>query len=560
MAEGPALSGTAGYRLEDRYRRDEGTVFMSGVQALARIPLQQLRADRRAGVRTAAFASGYPGSPLAGFDREADHAARLAADDGLRFVHQPGQNEELAAAAVMGTQLAHQMSTSPYDGVLGVWYGKAPGLDRASDAIRHGVFAGAAPLGGAIALVGDDPLGKSSTLPSSSNVVLSGLRLPVLYPGDAQEVVDLGPHAVALSRLAGSWVAMKVVTPVADGSGTVALGASGQGLPVLPPTDHVPRPSAQLIAPFNLEIEAELLETRLELAMAYGTANRLNRLSADPPDAWMGIVAAGYTHHEVMEAFGLLGVSPEEVGVRVLAVQQPYPLDPEVLRSFGRGLAEVFVIEEKDAVLESLVKEALYGQAERPVVVGKRDEHNRALIPLGGMVSADAIVRPLHGRLRRRVDGQRLRPPPPERPARTLIPVAEARTPYYCSGCPHNWGSKVPEGTVVGAGIGCSGMVALMDEDRVGGRGGIGAMGTEGAAWVGMAPFVDLAHFTQNMGDGTFFHSGQLAVQFAIASGVDMTYKLLFNGTVAMTADKTPPRPSGCPSCAGSCWSRGWPR
>ncbi len=538
------MTAVTTYRLTDRYTADDGRVFLTGVQALARLPVEQLRLDRAAGLNTAAFVSGYPGSPLGTYDQEVARAARTVPD--LPIVCRPGVNEELGVAAVMGTQLAAEQSDFNRDGVLGIWYGKAPGLDRASDAMRHAVFAGTSRFGGALALVGDDPAAKSSTLPTSSDATIYDLHMPIFYPGDVQEVVDLGRHAVMLSRLSGLWTALKIVTPVADGSGTIDLGL-GRVQPVTPdlsiPGDpdgaiYVPRPTGRLLTPYTLEIEKDFRTIRSVIAERYASANKLNRATADPPDAWMGLVASGYTYHELLEALRRLGLPSireiESAGIRLLQVQMPLSIDPANIRHFARGLDEVLVVEEKNPTLEWLVKDALYGSVHQPRVVGKFHEDGRVLMRNYGILDAGAIIDGLRERLAPRVES-RLAPPPEPIREKKLIPLGVQRTPYFCSGCPHNRSTKVPEGSLIGAGIGCHGMILLMDEDKVGQSGGIGAMGAEGVQWIGMSPFVDRDHFFQNLGDGTFFHSGQLAVQASIAAGVNTTYKLLYNGTVAMT-------------------------
>ncbi len=527
------------YRLEDRYRNDHGTTFLTGIQALARIPVQQLRADRAAGLNTAAFVSGYPGSPLGGFDMEVARAAALVPD--LHIVNQPGVNEELGATAVMGSQLAAEQPDSRYDGILGIWYGKAPGLDRAGDALRHAVFAGTSRHGGAVALVGDDPAAKSSTLPSSSDATLVDLHMPILYPGDVAEVLDLGRHAIALSRLSGVWTSLKIVAAVADGSGTIDLDPS-LVVPVAPDLtiDGVPyehHPDGNLLTPHTLELERDFRQVRSELVRRYAVANELNRATVDPPDAWIGLVASGFTYHEMLHALGRLGLtSTDEIaaaGIRVLHMQMPVPFEPSNIREFARGLDEIVVVEEKNPTLEWLIKDALYGGPHQPRVVGKTHPDGRTLMRDHGILDADAMLAGLRERLGARI-ADRLRPEAVKR-ERMLLSLSVERTPFFCSGCPHNWGTKVPDDALVGAGIGCSGMVLLMDEERVGTSAGITAMGGEGSQWIGMSPFVERRHFTQNLGDGTFFHSGQLAVQAAVAAGVTMTYKLLYNGTVAMT-------------------------
>ena len=550
--DGSEPTGFAHYELTDRYRATEGRVLLTGVQALARLPLDQLRADAAAGRNTAAFASGYPGSPLGGLDIEMSRARAICPD--LRFVHQPAVNEELGATSVMGSQLAATRPDALYDGVVGFWYGKAPGLDRAGDALRHGVFAGTSPLGGAVALVGDDPDCKSSTMPSSSDATLVDLHMPILYPGTVAECLELGLHAVALSRASGLWTSMKIVTPIADGSGTVDLPSLASP-PVLPvhEVDGVPwrnEPSAMFLGRRMLDVERQFREVRLPLAHEYAALNELNRVTVDPPDAWIGLVATGFTYYEVLDALRRLGLDDEAAiagaGIRLLQLRMPVPFNAETVRRFARGLDEIMVIEEKNPTLEWLIKDALYGGGHYPNVVGKHHEDGRVLMREWGRLDADAIVGGLRERLAARV-ADRLRPldePAGSDPVkvaassnrqRKLIPLSVNRTPFFCSGCPHNWGTKVPDESLVGAGTGCHGMTLLMDAERVGESIGITAMGGEGAQWIGMAPFVETDHLFQNYGDGTFFHSAQLALQYCIGAGMHMTFKILYNGTVAMT-------------------------
>lgn len=528
------------YRLEDRLTASSGTVFLSGTQALARLAVDQLRADRAAGRRTAALVSGYPGSPLGGFDRAATAAARANPD--LAISCRPALNEEYAATAIMGSQLAQARPDSRYDGVVGLWYGKAPGVDRATDALRHAVYAGTAPLGGVVALIGDDPGAKSSTLPSSSVGVLQDLHIPVLYPADVAAALTLGRHAIALSRYSGLWSALKIVADVADGTGSVALDDS-EFFPVLPDDDEpVERtPDGWLLTPHTLDIEREIYEIRYERARRYAAANRLNEIVVDGSAAWIGIVASGITYAEVRAACSKLGLHRDAdiagAGIRLLNMRMPLPFDPATLVDFARGLDEILVIEEKQPHLETLIMAALYGSAQHPVITGKADPTGRQLVPGHGALDRDAIADVLRRRLEPRLAGRLA----PEQPARELIPVnAPARTPYFCSGCPHNRSTEVPEGALVGAGIGCHTMTLLMEPDRVGDIVGLTPMGNEGTQWIGMSDFVDTDHFIQNLGDGTFFHSGQLAVTAAVAAGVNMTYKLLFNGAIAMTGGQHP--------------------
>jgi indolepyruvate ferredoxin oxidoreductase len=557
----PSAATVEGYRLDDRYTRDSGRVIMSSIQALARLPVEQMRRDRAAGLNTAALLSGYPGSPLGGYDLEVARMKRLhgpGTEASLPLVHRPAVNEELGASAVMGSQLAASRPDAIYDGVIGIWYGKAPGLDRATDAIRHGVFAGTSQHGGVVALVGDDPAAKSSTMPSSSDAALVDLHMPILYPGTPAECLELGLHAVAISRACGLWAAMKIVTPVADAVGTVDLPALTSE-PVMPEGwDAVERhPSAVFLGSARMiAVEKEFRTVRADLAYRYGVINGLNRIPVDPSDAWIGIVSTGYTYYETREALRRLGLTTDEdlaaVGVRLLQLRMPVPFDREMVRRFARGLDEIVVVEEKNPTLEGLIKETLYDLPERPRVVGKHDETGAELIHEYGLMDADAMVDALRARLSRRL-ADRLAPPPRERiQVGSLLPLSTQRTPFFCSGCPHNWGTKVPDGTLVGAGTGCHGMSLLMDPALVGDTFGITAMGNEGAHWIGMSPFVETEHVVQNFGDGTYFHSGQLAVQAAIGAGARITFKILYNDTVAMTGGQDATFSVGVPALAST--------
>ena len=529
------------YQLSDRYMLDSGRVFLSGVQAAARLPLEQLKADRRRGLATAAFLSGYPGSPLAGFDREAEAVVKVCGE--LPIVHRPGLNEELAATAVMGSQLAAERPDSRYDGVVGFWYGKTPGVDRASDAIRHAVFAGVHRNGGVVALVGDDAAAKSSTLPSSSDATLIGLHMPILTPGDVQETLDLGRHAIALSRASGLWAGLKMVAPVADGTGTIHLDLDRIS-PILPQLEFggrvfVPHADGNLITPHSLELEQEIFDVRREVAREYGRLNELNTVPVNPKDAWIGLAACGHTYHELRQALHTLGLRTDAeiaaVGIRLLRVLMPSPMDPGIIRRFGAGLTEILVVEDKNPTLESLIKDALWDTRDRPLITGKTDPSGQRLLNAHGSLDADTIVGPLRSRLAQRLGDDRIAPPSAMPKGRALIPLSVNRTPYFCSGCPHNISTQVPDGALFGGGIGCSTMAAFMDPERVGEMVGLTCMGNEGAQWVGMEPFVETPHLFQNIGDGTYAHSGQLAVQFAVAAGANMTYKILVNGVVAMT-------------------------
>ncbi len=530
------------YRIENRYAEESGRVILTGVQALARLPIEQLRADRLTGRHTAAFVSGYQGSPLGGMGEEAARAARLAPD--LEIVVRPGTNEELAATAVMGSQLASSQPDARHDGVVGIWYGKAPGVDRAVDALRHAVYAGTSRWGGAVALVGDDPNAKSSTIPSSSAGVVADMHMPLLYPGDPSEVLDLGRHAIALSRFSGLWTAIKIVADVADGMASVDL-APDRVRPLAPDGfDEATRrrPDGRLLTPRTVELEQEIYDIRYPLAVSYASKNNLNSTTVDPSDAWIGIAASGITYREVREALSRLGLASDDdiaaAGIRLLRMHMPIPFDPETIRHFARGVETLLVVEEKQPFVEALITQALYSSPHRPAVLGKHDHRGAPLFRTYGHLDADEIIGPLRRVLSERVADRLV----PEKPARQRIPVdvGTTRSPYYCSGCPHNRSTEVPEGSLVGAGIGCHTMALLMDEHRVGDIAGITCMGNEGTQWIGMAEFVERDHFIQNLGDGTYFHSGQVAIQAARAAGVNITYKLLYNGTVAMTGGQDP--------------------
>ena len=528
------------YELADRYRLENGRVFLSGLQAIARLPLDQIRSDRRRGLNTAAFVSGYQGSPVGAFGDEVERAARAIGD--LPIVCQPGTNEELAATAVMGSQLVSTLADRTYDGVIGMWYAKAPGLDRASDAIRHGVFAGTSQHGGVVALVGDDPGAKSSTLPSSSDATLGDLHMPIFFPGDVQEALDLSRHAVAVSRSCGLWAGIKLVSQVADGTGTVDIHPD-RVVPQIPTMivdgkPFVPHPDGRLMTPYTPVVERELFEVRAELAREYGVLNCLNRVTVRGDHDWIGIAACGTTYVEVRETLELLGLRDDDAiraaGIRLFQLLMPVPLEPAQVREFAQGLAEVVVVEEKNPTLERLVRDALYDSNERPTVVGRRDDQGRPLIPADGMLEADRLIAPLRARLAARLE-DRLAPLPTPAGERSLIALSVERAPFFCSGCPHNVSTRAEPGTLVGGGIGCHAMIGLMEPERVGDLVGLTCMGNEGAQWIGMAPFLERQHLVQNLGDGTFFHSGSLAIRATVAAGVDITFKLLHNGTVAMT-------------------------
>ncbi len=531
--------------LTDKYLLEQGTVFLSGTQALVRILLDQVRADRRRGLRTATFVSGYQGSPLGTVDKEILGLGEIAPQHDLHFT--AGLNEELAATAVYGSQMAPSLPGAKVDGVTGVWYGKNPGLDRAMDALRHANFAGTHPHGGALALVGDDPSCKSSTLPSAGEATLAALHMPTFFPGTLQEVLDFGLHAIACSRASGLWSAMKVVTNIADAAGTVSVWPERVG-PVIPTVDfegqpYVHAPNGNLLTPASMELERTLFGPRMEIARQYAALNQLNLVTVPTRDAWLGVVAAGKVYYELVQALSDLGLDQralERAGVRLMKVGMLYPHDREAFRAFGRGLDEVLVVEEKLPFLETALRDALYGTPDAPRIVGKRDEHDAPLLSPESARDADAIALAHAARLRAggrgapesvaarvaQIEARRATT------ARTLPTLA--RTPMFCSGCPHNTSTANPDDTLLGAGIGCHTMILLSPEGK-GTITGITQMGGEGAQFVGMKDFTDDRHFVQNVGDGTFHHSASLAIRFAVSAQANVTYKLLYNRTVAMT-------------------------
>jgi indolepyruvate ferredoxin oxidoreductase len=539
--------------LRDRYELAEGTVLLSGIEALVRLLLTQRRLDDRRNLSTALFISGYEGSPLGGLDQQLQRAHDLLAEADVVFV--PGLNEELAATAVGGTQLTGELPGRRVDGVVGFWFGKNPGLDRAADAIRHATVSGTSPLGGAVAVVGDDPLSKSSTLPSSCEQMARALGMPVLAPTSVADIIPLGLHAVALSRYAGLWSALKIVADIADASATVTIPALGAlGIPD-PDQSRLWHPRT-LVGPGALEAEADFVDVRIPRVHEYTELAGLNRITGEPPRPRLAILASGLAYAAAQRALSDLGLDPhdqDDLGLRLVKIDLPWPLSPFALRAMVHRAHEVLVIEDKAPVVEEQLKAALYRQPHQPHIYGKEDAEGRALIPRHGAVTSDLVGRalarlwrdePLPPQARQAVD--RLNAGTPTR----IELAGEApppRTPYFCSGCPHNISTRADDDQLVGLGIGCHIMAALDDEGR-GHKIGMTQMGGEGAQWIGMSPFTDDRHYAQNLGDGTFFHSGSLAVRGAVAAGVTMTYKILYNDAVAMTGGQTPVGRVGVPA------------
>jgi len=526
------------FSLDAKYTQEQGGIYLSGIQALVRLLFDQHRADLRRGLKTATFVSGYRGSPLGGLDQTLERHGKLLREHDVVF--SSGLNEDLAATAVFGSQMAGLFPNPKYDGVLGMWYGKAPGVDRSGDAFKHANYAGVGKNGGVLALVGDDPISKSSTLPSHSEVALWDALIPTIYPGNVQEILDLGLHGFMMSRVSGLWVGMKIVTNVADEAATADVDPDRVS-PVIPTVELDGKPfqhqiNVNLIPPYGLDMERTLHGARLELARRYAWENKLNRIVVPTPQAWLGILTTGKTYYDVRQAFAELGLDEAALhryGIRILKMGMLFPMEPRIVREFARGLQEILVVEEKRGFLELFARDILYGWPDRPQMVGKFDEEERPLIPIVGELDTDVIARAIAKRLARKVriesvearierlEEFRLRP----------RPLTLQRTAFFCSGCPHNRSTVVPEGSVAAAGIGCHGMAMGMDRGII----GVTHMGGEGAQWIGVAPFTGTPHLFQNIGDGTLFHSGGLAINYAVASGTNITYKILYNSAVAMT-------------------------
>ena len=518
------------YEPKDRYVPGARPVLLTGVQALARMLVEQ---NVRDAGRTASLVSGYPGSPLGGFDKLLHSLPQLKTDHGVHLV--PGLNEELGATAVWGSQQIP--GTQSHDGVIGVWYGKGPGVDRAGDALRHGNTYGANATGGVLVLAGDDPGAKSSTVPCTSERTLASFGMPVLTPRNGEEVITFGMYGVAMSRLTGCWTGIKVLADVADGLWTVDRDFQAVDI-VVPALEWNGRPWTyqQLLMkdPRDSTLaEAALLGPRWAAVEAFGAANPLDEITVSAPDAWIGIASTGTAYDATLQALRDLGLGAEQLaakGIRILRVGMPYPLGAGLVREFAAGLEQILVVEEKTAFVESQLKDILYGVSDAPAVWGKRGPDGRLLVPADGQVTADRLEGVFRSLL-----GDRVELAPRRARARTLLSLSPVkRTPYFCSGCPHNRSTPLPEGSLGGGGIGCHTLVTLSErpDSQVL---ALTQMGGEGSQWIGQAPFTDVPHIFQNVGDGTYFHSAQLAVQACVAAGVNITYKLLFNQVVAMT-------------------------
>ncbi|MBN9436619.1 indolepyruvate ferredoxin oxidoreductase family protein [Bosea sp. (in: a-proteobacteria)] len=540
MAEAQQDSGTGALRavsLDDKYDLSKQQIFLTGSQAIARMLLVQRERDRQAGLSTAGFVSGYRGSPLGGLDQQLARAGKqLKAAD---IVFQPGLNEDLAATAIWGTQQAELSGEGKHDGVFALWYGKGPGVDRSGDVFRHANMAGTSRHGGVICLLGDDHTAESSTNAHQTEFVLVDRMMPILNPAGVQEIMDYALHGFALSRFASVWVGIKCVKDNIES--TASVDGSVERVQIALPDDYVMPPGGLGIRRELdfLDQEKRLHVHKREAILAYLRANRLNQTILSGGQApRIGIITVGKSYLDVRQALEELGldeVRANDLGIRLFKVACPWPLDPAELKAFAAGLDLVMVVEEKRSLIEVQLREELYGSAHQPMVIGKKDEKGDWLFPVHGALDPNDVAIALGARLLQYRDDPALR-------ARLEViataqgRLAEAielakRTPYFCSGCPHNTSTVVPEGARASAGIGCHFMALWMDRDTA----GFTQMGGEGASWVGEAPFSKRGHIFQNLGDGTYTHSGSLAIRWAVASGVNITYKLLYNDAVAMT-------------------------
>ena len=545
-------SAMAQVTIDDKYTLAKGRVYMSGTQALVRLPMLQQQRDRLAGLNTAGYVSGYRGSPLGALDQQLWKAKSHLAGHGIVF--QPGVNEELAATAVWGSQQTGLWPGATHDGVFGMWYGKGPGVDRCGDVFKHANSAGSSPHGGVLVLAGDDHAAKSSSVAHQSEHALIAAGIPVLYPSTVQEYLDYGLHGWALSRYSGLWVGMKCVTDVVES--TASIDVDPDRVQVVLPSDF-PMPEGGLNIRWPdppLAQEARLVEHKWYAALAYLRANGINRIVVDSPRPRFGIVAAGKAYLDLRQALADLGLDDTAcaaVGIRVLKLGCVWPLDPQIAREFATGLEEILVVEEKRQIVEYALKEELYNwnEAVRPRVYGKFDERDNQggewsvprgdwLLPARYELSPALIARAIARRLDRNSLPAEVHARMTERMA--VIEAKERqehagdvaeRRPWFCSGCPHNTSTRVPEGSRATAGIGCHYMAMWMDRSTE----TFSQMGGEGVAWLGQMHFTGEKHIFVNLGDGTYFHSGQLAIRAAVAARANATYKILYNDAVAMT-------------------------
>jgi indolepyruvate ferredoxin oxidoreductase len=528
--------------LDDKYKATEGRVFLSGLQALVRLPIVQMRRDRAAGLNTGAFISGYRGSPLGGFDLELAKArAFLDAED---IVFQPGVNEDLAATAVWGSQQLHLSPGARKEGVVGIWYGKGPGVDRSGDVLKHGNAAGSSKHGGVLCFAGDDHSCKSSSIPHQTDHDFMSALMPVLYPSSIHEFLEMGLLGIAMSRYSGCWVGMKFISDTVETTAAVDLSRESRVFAV--PTDfELPPDGLNLRWPDPpLEQDARLQNLKGYAAIAFARANRVDEVTLDTAGARLGIVASGKAYEDVVQALKELGIGlaeAQEIGLRLYKVRMPWPLEPEGIRHFSEGLEEVLIVEERREIIENQIKQQLFNwRADvRPRIVGKFDDKDRHFLSLNEGLTVGAAARAIADRalhfefdpaLKQRIT-DKLHWLERRHEIRVRHEAPLLRQPWYCPGCPHNISTKVPEGSRALAGIGCHFMVQWMDRSTE----TFSQMGGEGVPWTAIAKFTDEKHIFANLGDGTYFHSGILAIRQAVAAGVNITYKILYNDAVAMT-------------------------
>jgi indolepyruvate ferredoxin oxidoreductase len=524
------------YELKDRYFRHEGRVFLTGTQALVHLPLLQHRIDQREGINSAGFISGYRGSPLGGYDQELWRARTFLQEAGIDFL--PAINEELAATAVLGTQQVETAADRRVDGVFSIWYGKGPGVDRAGDALKHGNAYGSSPHGGVLVVAGDDHGCVSSSMSHQSDVAFMNFFMPTLNPASVAEYTEYGLYGFALSRFSGCWVGFKAISETVESAASVDLGQ----LPTLKsPADYqVPEFGLHYRWPDlpGPQVEARMVE-KVNAVRAFARANPIDRRIYDIPDARFGIVTTGKGHLDLMEALRLLRIDEQrarEIGIDIYKVGMVWPLETQGARAFLRGKHEVLVVEEKRGIIESQLKEDLYDyQNDKPQrMVGKYDESGRPLLPWTGELSPMLMAPIVAARITHafpEISFERELAALKSTQTSIDVPTDVKRTPYFCAGCPHNTSTKVPEGSKALAGIGCHFMASWMNRNTE----SLIQMGGEGVNWVGRSRFCGRPHTFQNLGDGTYYHSGYLAVRQAIAAGANITYKILFNSAVAMT-------------------------
>jgi len=524
--------------LDDKYSLDKGRAFMTGIEALVRLPMLQHQRDVERGLNTACFISGYRGSPIGGLDQALWKAKRFTEKHNIYF--QPGLNEDLAMTSVWGSQQVGIFPGARYDGVFGMWYGKGPGLDRSMDVLKHANAFGTSPYGGVLAVVGDDHACKSSTLPHQSDHMFIGATVPVLNPADVQEVLDLGVLGWELSRYCGCWVGLKAITENMDAA--ISAEIDPGRVQVRIPDDYtLPEDGVHTRWPDTPMAQEERLQRhKIYAARAFARANNLNRIEIDSANARLGIITTGKSYLDTLQALEDLGIDDElaaKIGIRLFKVGMSWPLEPVMTHKFAEGLDEILVVEEKRSVIEDQLTGQLYNWPvdKRPRVVGEYDENRQLLVTNLGELTPAMIARVIAARIARFFDSdaihQRLEFLEAKEAALARQRDRAERKPWYCSGCPHNTSTVVPEGSIAFGGIGCHYMATWMDR----GTETFTQMGGEGATWLGQAPFTERKHVFQNLGDGTYFHSGLLAIRAAVAAGVNITYKILYNDAVAMT-------------------------